>query len=158
MVVKCPNVIPKDMQDKELLEKMFAEREGIIYKAVKALQTVIVNGYCFSEPESVIKTREKYMIENNTIISFFNECMCPWPDGKINDYSLTTGCIYNIYKKWCTDNNNGYAKTAAEFRDELCRLNGATFESMTKRVKGHKYYIDFTVTTEAKQLYATGSK
>lgn len=29
MVVECPNVIPKDMQDKTLLDKMYAEREGI---------------------------------------------------------------------------------------------------------------------------------
>lgn len=28
MVVDCPNVIPKEQQDKQLLEKMFAERRG----------------------------------------------------------------------------------------------------------------------------------
>lgn len=45
MVVDCPNVIPKEQQDKQLLEKMYAERRGIVKKAVKALQTVIANGY-----------------------------------------------------------------------------------------------------------------
>ena len=34
MVVRCPNVIPKDSQDKRLLDKMYAERDGIVYKAV----------------------------------------------------------------------------------------------------------------------------
>lgn len=48
MVVECPNVIPKDKQDKTLLDKLYAERDGIVYKAVKALQTVIANGYRFS--------------------------------------------------------------------------------------------------------------
>lgn len=38
MVVDCPNVIPKEQQDKQLLEKMYAERRGIVKKAVKALQ------------------------------------------------------------------------------------------------------------------------
>lgn len=34
MVVECPNVIPKNKQDKALAEKLYAEREGIIYQAV----------------------------------------------------------------------------------------------------------------------------
>lgn len=32
MVVRCPNVIPKNKQDKMLLDKMYAERDGIVYK------------------------------------------------------------------------------------------------------------------------------
>jgi putative DNA primase/helicase len=76
MVVRCPNIIPKDKQDKMLLDKMYAERDGIVYKAVKALQKVIANGYSFSEPESVSLEREKYMSENNSVISFYEECMC----------------------------------------------------------------------------------
>ena len=47
MVLESKNVIPKDKQDKELLDKLYEEREGIIYKAVKALQQVIRNGYRF---------------------------------------------------------------------------------------------------------------
>lgn len=46
MVVECPNAIPPEKQDKQLLE--YAEREGIVYKAVKTLPTVIANGYRFS--------------------------------------------------------------------------------------------------------------
>ena len=34
MVVDCPNVIPLEKQDKELLDKMYAEREGIVFKAI----------------------------------------------------------------------------------------------------------------------------
>ena len=30
MVVRCPNVIPKDQQDKKLLDKLYAERDGIV--------------------------------------------------------------------------------------------------------------------------------
>ena len=71
MVVSCNNVIPKDKQDKTLLEKMFAERTGIIQKAVKALVKVIENGYRFDEPKSVIEMREKYMNDNNTVVTFF---------------------------------------------------------------------------------------
>lgn len=37
MVVRCPNVIPKEQQDKRLLDKLYAERGGIVYKAIRAL-------------------------------------------------------------------------------------------------------------------------
>lgn len=51
---------------------MYAERDGIVHKAVKALQTVIANGYRFSEPGSVSAARKKYQMENDTVISFLN--------------------------------------------------------------------------------------
>lgn len=41
MQVECRNVIPKEKQDKMLLDKMYAEREGIIYKCIMALKNVI---------------------------------------------------------------------------------------------------------------------
>ena len=71
MVVDCPNVIPKEQQDKQLLEKMYAERRGIVKKAVKALQTVIANGYRFTEPDSIAEARRDYQSANSTVISFY---------------------------------------------------------------------------------------
>ena len=152
MVVNCPNVIPKDKQDKKLLDKMYAERDGIVYKAVKALQTVIANGYRFSEPQKVIEARQEYKSTNSTVISFFNECMCPWPGGRINHY-CTTGRIYRVYQAWCRENNNGYAKTAKEFREELAEYLGATFAEISTRQKGNTYYKNYSLTQEAKELF-----
>jgi len=153
MVVECPNVIPKDKQDKTLLDKLYAEREGIVYKAVKALQTVIANGYRFTEPESVNKARDAYMIENNTVVSFFDECMTKRPRGKIED-SCSTGRIYKVYKAWCYDNNNGYAKTAGEFRKALADHLDTTFEEMSVKRNNGTYYRNYTLTLEAKEQYA----
>lgn len=153
MVVRCTNVIPKDKQDKRLLDKIYAERDGIVYKAVRALQTVIWNGYRFSEPESVTAARSQYMSENSTVISFFEECMCPWQDGKINRH-CTTGRIYRVYQAWCRENNNGFAKTAKEFREDLAEHLGSTYTDMTTRQKGNTYYKDYSLTLEAKEQYA----
>lgn len=153
MVVRCDNVIPKDKQDKQLLDKLYAEREGIVYKAIKALQQVIANGYSFSEPDSVIKARTEYLSENSTVISFFNECMCPWQDGKINRY-CTTGRIYRVYQAWCRDNNNGFSKTAREFRDDLAAYLGGKYADITTRQKGNTYYRDYTITDEAKEQFS----
>lgn len=153
MVVRCPNVIPKDKQDKKLLDKMYAERDGIVFKAVKALQTVIANGYRFSEPDSVSLAREKYMAENNTVISFFEECMCEWPDRKINKH-CTTGRIFKVYQGWCRENNNGFAKTAKEFRETLASHLRADFTAITTRQNGNTYYKDYSLTSEAKEQFS----
>lgn len=153
LVVNCPNVIPPELQDKQLLDKMYAERDGIVYKAVKALQTVISNGYRFSEPQSVTEARCRYQCSNNTVIGFFDECMCPWHDGRIN-YHSTTGRIFKVYQAWCKDNNQGYAKTAREFRDELATYLGTTYTDMTTRQKGNTYYKDYTLTLETKEQYS----
>jgi P4 family phage/plasmid primase-like protien len=152
MVVECRNVIPKAEQDKELLDKMYAERDGIVYKAVKALQTVIANGYRFSEPTSVTEAREKYQTENNTVISFFEDCMCEREGGKITD-ACTTGKIYKVYKEWCRDNNNGFAKTYKEFRTKLADYLVTTFENMIVKRNSGTFYKEYTLTTECKKEY-----
>ena len=152
MVVKCPNVIGRDKQDKHLLDKMYAEREGIVRKAVNALQKVMENGYCFSEPESITRARDEYQASNSTVISFYEECMCPWEDGRIVKH-CTTGRIYKVYQAWCRENNNGYAKTAKEFREELAEHLGSTYAEITTRQKGNTYYKNLTITEETKQQY-----
>ena len=154
MVVNCPNVIPKDKQDKRLLDKMYRERQGIIYKAINALINVIKNDYRFTESESVTQARKDYMTDNNTAIAFFNECMRPWVKGKIQKH-CTTGRVYKVYQAWCRENNNGYAKTAKEFREELSAYLGSTFADLTVVRNGYKYYKDYGLTLEAKEMYVS---
>ena len=153
MIVDCLNVIPLDQQDKQLLDKMYAEKEGIVRKCVKALQTVIQNGYRFTEPESVLAARAAYQETNSTVITFFEECMCPWPEGKIGGSTITTGTIHKVYLQWCRANNNGYAKSAKEFRDELAAHHGTTFAEMTTRCHGNTYYKEWTLTDDAQDDY-----
>lgn len=153
MVIDCPNVIPPKKQDKQLLDKMYAERDGIVFKAITALQTVICNGYRFSEPESVSAARQAYKSTNSTVVSFFEECMCERPGGRICD-SCSTGKVYKVYRAWCGSNNNGYAKTAREFREELAEHLGTTFAEMTVKRNSGTYYRNLTLTQETKQDYA----
>ena len=153
VVVNCPNVIPPEKQDKQLLDKMYAEREGIVQKCVQALQTVIRNGYVFSEPESVLSARTQYRAENSTVITFFEECMCPWPNGSTNGSTITTGKIHKAFLQWCRENNNGYAKSAKEFREELAAYLNTTFADMTTRIHGNTYYKDWTLTSDAQDNF-----
>lgn len=152
-VIHCPNVIPPERQDKRLLDKMYAEREGIVQKCVKALQKVIANGYRFDEPESVSVARAQYQATNSTVISFFEECMRHWPEGKIGGSCITTGAIHKAYLQWCKANNNGYARSAKEFREELAAHLGTTFADMTTRIHGNTYYKEWTLTSDAYDDY-----
>lgn len=153
MQVECKNVIAKAKQDKQLLDKMYAEREGIVYQFVMALKQVIANGYRYSEPESVTKARVKYMEDNNTVICFFHECMITRPEDKIID-ACTTGKVFKVYKAWCNDNNHGFAKTATEFRTILAEYLGTTFEEMTTRRRHGNCYKTLTLSEETKAEYA----
>ena len=149
----CNNVIPPEKRDKLLLEKMYAEREGIIYKFVMALKMVIANGYNYTEPESVIHARMMYRYENNTVIAFYHECMQEREDGKITDH-CTTGKVYDVYKAWCADNNHGYYKTAREFRNTLAEHLNTSFADMTvRRGKGGTFYRSITLKDEVKEHY-----
>ncbi len=150
MVVECKNVIPPEKQDKLLLDKLYAEREGIVCKAVMAMTRVIRNGYRFSEPKSVTTAREQYMNENNTVISFWNECMVQ--RSKISD-KATVGKIYDVYKAWCQDNNSGYAKSAKEFRNTICEHLNTDHAALTARTKAGIVYRNYTLSVDTKQQY-----
>ncbi len=152
LAVECPHAVPPECQDKLLAEKLYAERGGIAYKAVMAFRNVIRNGYRFTEPESVSQARDSYRNTNSTVISFYGECMEGRPDGKIND-SCTTGRIYKVYKAWCQDNNNGYAKTAREFREELAAHFSTTFKEMSVHCEKGTFYRNLTLTAETKKQY-----
>lgn len=80
--------------------------------------------------------------------------MCPWEDGRIIKH-CTTGRIYKVYQAWCRENNNGYAKTAKEFREELAEHLGSTYADITTRQKGNTYYKTLTITAETKELFPT---
>ena len=152
MQVHCKNAIPIDKQDRLLGEKLYAERDGIVRKAVHALRAVIQNGYRFTEPQSVLSAREEYMVENNSVLAFHAECMMKRPEGaKCSE--VTTGKVYRIYQAWCRLNNNGFAKTAREFRTTLARYYKTDFSSMTIRRSYGNVYRDLLLTPEALQEY-----
>ena len=93
-------------------------------------------------------------MENNTVISFFEECMCRRENGKITD-TCTTGKVYKVYKEWCRDNNNGFAKTYKEFRTRLADHLATAFEDMVVKRSSGTFYKDFTLTHECKNEYAS---
>lgn len=152
MVVRCNHVIPKAQQDKTLLDKLYEERTGIIHKAVQALQGVIANGYRFSEPESVVEERAEYQKENNTVIEFFEECMCERDFGKEPEYTVSQ--IHTFYLEYCKRNNYRYPKGMKEFRDRLMEyLDIPVYKDLARHFNRGTCYINYTLKEEAKREF-----
>ncbi len=157
MVVDCPNVIPKAEQDKQLLDKMYAERQGIIYKAIQALQRVFTNEFRFTETESMLKRREAYHDEVNTVVSFFDECMCEVKNGTV-DKECKLSVLYEAYEIWCKQNNNGCANAKRDFKKELAEHLEVKANELTTKRNGCYYLKGYTINTDTKDLYNTKTK
>lgn len=152
MQINCNNVIPEAEQDKFLQDKMFEEREGIIYKLVIAAREVMNNGYRFHEPECMKEDREKYKKTNNTVLAFWEECIMHRNGEPIYD-KCTTGRIYRVYKAWCRDANNGYPKTAPQFRDIISAYLREPYTNLLKRCSYGSVFWDYTLREEVKENY-----
>lgn len=118
MIINCHNVIPVEKRDRKLLDKLYAEREGIVYKAVMALKEVIANGYRFDEPDVVKANRHAYKLQNNSVLYFFEECMQerPKPGSVPRNDRFTVNRIYDAYRNWCNQECDGYSSKFSEFK------------------------------------------
>lgn len=149
--VRCSNVVPEERRDALLADKMYAERAGILYQAVQAVRRVIQNGYRYDIPDSVAQERRRYAVENNSVLSFVEECMRrTFPDEPV-DKTCTTGRVYRVYQAWCKLNTrNGYAKPQSEFRKTLATHLKLNNEDLIRQQKGQSYFNGVTLRREAK--------
>ncbi|HEZ7985908.1 MAG TPA: phage/plasmid primase, P4 family [Ruminococcus sp.] len=148
---KCSRVIPEEQQDKQLSDKMFKERETIVYRAVMAARKVIENGYRFDIPEECDQALKDYELSNSPSIQFFEECCRIRPKGEIRD-NCTTRRIHEAFRQWCFENSGSYVPKVPAFRKEISGHIGCD-ESMLRRKSGGYWFYVFTLTDEAKQAY-----
>ena len=151
VVVNAANVIPPESRDKTLLDKMFSEREGIVYLAVTAMKEAIKRGYNFSVPDTSLENILSYKEENDSVAMFYKQCCTPRPDGKIAD-NCTTKKVFEVYKEWCKDNNGGHYESKTAFIARLEKITGKSHSELIRRTNNNNYFI-FTLTLEVKNDY-----
>ena len=146
MPVYCNNIIPPDQQDKEIQDKMYAEREGIVHRAVLAFRCVLANGYRFSEPEEVKLNRIDYRHENDSALAFMDECMIKrWGAPKRSD-KVTVNQIYQVYRNWYfREFGNHYHKSRKEFYQSLSSALGVPYSEMKYKTAQGEVLRDFTL-------------
>ena len=150
--IDCKNVIPKEKQDKRLLEKMYAERKGIIRKCILALKTVIDAGYDYEVPESAEQSLNEFKKENDSVLMFIDECVVKRPiEGFVDN--CTTKVMYDVYKEWCKENRL-FAEGKYTFRDTFITHFG--YDNSKKAIyRGakHTYFKDYTLSMDTKLEY-----
>ena len=149
--VDCPNKIPEEKQDKNLLNKMKLECVGIVRKWVLALKTVIDAGYRYDIPETSKESLEKFKIENDSVLSFISECVVKRPTSKMDN--CTTKMMYDIYKEWCKDNNGGYAEGKQTFKKIFTEHFGYKTPDAAIVRTDNTYYRDYTLSLDTKEEY-----
>ncbi len=149
IIVQCENVIPEDKRDSTLLDRMYAERDGILYKLVQALRDFIGRGYKFEIPEVCELENERYKVENSSVLTFYNECCC---ERKQAYDSCTRSTMYKVFKAWAKSNGE-FAPSKPNFWKELADyLTDGDVDKLFKSSKGYVYPV-FTVTVETKTTY-----
>lgn len=141
-IVRCPNIIPEERRNPFLLDKMFDEREGIIYKAVTALQTFTARGCKFELPKACKAELAQYKVENDDVLQFLEECTCPREQC---DSRLFTppGAMYSAYKHWAEMNGNRYIASRSEFKEAIFSKYGNNVEIRvgTERKRGYTFEL-----------------
>ena len=155
IVVESNNVIPVEQQDSFILDKMYAEREGIMVKFVNAAKEVMTNGYKYSIDEREVQRLERYQNENNTVFAFLNECTGPRGVGERGGLDFTDGvttkAMYRFYVEWCKDNNKGFAERDRDFKAQVCEQYGLDPKKLP-RTSANIFY-PFTITRETMDDY-----
>ena len=149
MTVNCPNVIPLERQDKKLIDKMYAEREGIVYKAIMALQTVLANGYRYSEPESVKTGRVEYQHTNDSALEFMDTCLVKRSVPPKRNDRATVSRIYEAYRRWYREEyDNQYFKPKKDFFASIAAVVDMSYEDMKIKLPWGEVLKEYTLNSE----------
>ena len=126
------------------------------YSLITEKEVIVVEKWCsnraFANHDLTVWNEDK--LKDHGVTEVYSNGVVVWKDGKITD-GCTTGKVYKVYKEWCRDNNNGFAKTYKEFRIRLADHLGTTFEDMIVKRSSGTFYKDFTLTQECKKEYAS---
>lgn len=150
ITLQCNNIIPIEKRDPLLQEKLYAEREGVVYQAIKAAQEVVRNGYRYSEPSGQKLIRQEYRSDNNSVLSFLNEC-CDVSEEAENSW-CTTQTMFSIYSRWCSDNGRR-AKSSREFRNQIAREFKIPYSQIIVHRKKGNFYKNLVPTKEIENKY-----
>lgn len=151
-IINCNNVVAEKDQDCHLLDKMYAERQGIITKAIHALHDLMNNNYRFVEPQVMLDARRAYSKENNVIGRFFEECMVF--DATIANYNCKPiERIYDAFCKWCFNNNNNHRIEFKQFKKEAANYLDVAVEDLLVRTTNGEVIPKYTLTDVANQYF-----
>lgn len=108
---------PDRVDDPFLVEKMKAEKEGIILWCLEGLNRLIANNYCFTISARAQENIQSAVKDADNIIDFLGS------EGYLSfneDSQASTKALYDAYKAWCEDNAE-ITLTPKSFSNQLAR-------------------------------------
>lgn len=100
----------EDERDRDLSEKLEAEKPGILNWMLEGLRKYRAAGHLIAPPE-VIEATKEYQQENDKIGQFFDERM------KKSSSNCKGGSVYKAFCDWCADNNSHPQSKGVFFND-----------------------------------------
>ncbi|GHU73398.1 hypothetical protein AGMMS49992_11810 [Clostridia bacterium] len=99
LILRFNKSVAAEQRDPNLRDKLADERNGILIWALAGLRRLMTQNYQFSETDTTRNELQKYKIECNSVLSFFEECCkldveaeCPRED------------VFNTYREYCKKN------------------------------------------------------
>jgi P4 family phage/plasmid primase-like protien len=136
VIIECGEPCPPEKQDRGLLEKMYAERDGIVAECFAAASVVIGRGYKYTLPKASASANEQYKKEVSTVKTFASE-YCEAITAEVSA-GIKSSELYRQYRGWCFD--SGYHPSSAKvFTREAAEL----FGMRPKLFKIHKQDGDY---------------
>ena len=155
IIIPCNNEVPEDKRDPKLIDKLYAERNGIFQKAILALRDAVKNGYRFDEPACAETERLAYKIENSPTIEFFTTMMEERKGDVSKEDVSRVDSIFAIYKVWYKDQNYNinFMRSKKAFFKEIADFVGVPYEEMKKRTHSGISLKGYVLTEEALKKY-----
>lgn len=91
--------VDPEEQDKELLDKLWAERDSIITLALDAVLALVKRNYAFTLPEDSRRFLRSFELRGNEVKAFVEDCCELSPAAKVFNSEL-----YSAFKDYCAKN------------------------------------------------------
>lgn len=142
--------IPKEKQDKDLSDKLFAERDAIFTRAVDALRELKNRNYDFTQPKESAEFLQSFKERGNSLQAFLKDRCVIEPEAQIFNVDL-----YKAYKQYCQE--NGFeAFSRAKLYELLSGISGVTMKRIRKDSENRWAHIGIRLKEEASTAGTTG--
>lgn len=127
VVLDCVNVVPRERQDRHLIDKLTAEAPHIAAAALAALPALLDRGYLV-RPGSAAVAAAEWALESDAVSAWASDINLRADDIG----SIGASDLYTVYRDWCKA--NGHATVSAtKLGKRLVRLGFQRYKSSDMR-------------------------
>lgn len=129
-ILLFPVTIPKTEQDRNLLKKLWEERDSIFSEALDALISLRKRNFCFTEPADSQQLRNQLLSRGRSLETFITDC-CVLED-RARIYLVD---LFEAFTVYCNENLMDCPYSKMQFSQYFSRKPNITRKKM--RINGH---------------------